>query len=58
VIVLVYLWLAHCEEQQMLARFGEAYRDYQRQSRCSAPAGGQWHQFAQASRNRQENDLG
>ena len=42
----------------LLARFGEAYRDYQRQSRCSAPAGGQWHQFAQASRNRQENDLG
>lgn len=56
VIVLVYAWLAYREEQQVLAQFGQAYRDYQRRVPMFIPRWGQWQEFAQASRNQQKGD--
>lgn len=50
VIVLVYVWLAWREEQQMLTHFGEAYRAYQRRVPMFIPRWGQWRNFAAASK--------
>ncbi len=44
-IVLAYGLLARREEQQMLARFGEEYREYQRQVPMFLPRRSQWRQF-------------
>lgn len=46
VIVLVYTWLAYREEEQMLARFGYAYRIYQRQVPMFIPRWSQWRRLA------------
>ena len=45
VIVLAYALLARREEKQMLERFGEAYRAYQRRVPMFMPRGGQWRQL-------------
>ncbi|MGC3874590.1 methyltransferase family protein [Halomonas sp. GXIMD04776] len=50
VIVLAYVWLAHREEKQMLARFGDAYRAYQRRVPMFIPRRGQWRELADTSR--------
>nr|WP_299246416.1 isoprenylcysteine carboxylmethyltransferase family protein [uncultured Halomonas sp.] len=50
VIVLTYVWLAHREEKQMLARFGDAYRAYQRRVPMFIPRWGQWRELADTSR--------
>lgn len=52
VIVLIYIWLAYREEKQVIARFGDAYRAYQRQVPMFIPHWGQWKQLASASRDR------
>lgn len=52
VIVLIYVWLAYREEKQVIARFGDAYRAYQRQVPMFIPHWGQWKQLASASRDR------
>ncbi|GGY71181.1 methyltransferase family protein [Marinobacter zhanjiangensis] len=52
VIVLIYVWLAYREEKQVIARFGDAYRAYQRQVPMFIPRWGQWKQLASASRGR------
>ncbi|XKH59122.1 isoprenylcysteine carboxylmethyltransferase family protein [Halomonas sediminis] len=49
VIVLIYVWLAYREEQQVIARFGDAYRAYQRQVPMFIPRWGQWRRLADAS---------
>ena len=49
VILLVYSWLAYREEQQMLAKFGDIYRAYQRQVPMFIPRWGQWRQFKETS---------
>lgn len=54
VIVLVYVWLARREEAQMIARFGDAYRTYQRQVPMFIPRRGQWRQLAGASQDRSD----
>ncbi|AJY52777.1 MULTISPECIES: methyltransferase family protein [Halomonadaceae] len=51
VIVLAYTWLAHREERQMLAWFGDAYRAYQRRVPMFIPRWGQWRKLAGSSRN-------
>ncbi len=51
VIVLIYVWLAYREEQQVIARFGEAYRTYQRQVPMFIPRWGQWRRLADASKD-------
>jgi len=45
VIVLVYVLLARREEKQMVERFGEAYRAYQRRVPMFIPRSGQWRQL-------------
>jgi protein-S-isoprenylcysteine O-methyltransferase Ste14 len=55
VIVLVYVWLAYREEEQMIARFGDAYRTYQRQVPMFIPRWGQWRQLADASQDRSDH---
>ncbi|SHF67734.1 Protein-S-isoprenylcysteine O-methyltransferase Ste14 [Modicisalibacter ilicicola DSM 19980] len=50
VIVLAYVWLAHREEKQMLARFGDAYRAYQRRVPMFIPRRGQWWELTDTSR--------
>jgi protein-S-isoprenylcysteine O-methyltransferase Ste14 len=52
VIVIVYTWLAYREETQMIARFGDAYRVYQRQVPMFIPRWGQWRRLAGASQDR------
>ena len=49
VIVLVYTWLARREEKQMLARFGDEYRAYQRRVPMFLPGWRQWRRLANAS---------
>lgn len=56
VVVLVYTWLARREEKQVLARFGQAYRDYQRRVPMFIPRWGQWRQLADASREHGDDD--
>ena len=51
VIVLAYVWLAHREEKQMLAQFGDTYRAYQRRVPMFIPRWGQWRTLADGSRN-------
>lgn len=46
VIVLAYTWLAHREERQMLTRFGDGYRAYQRRVPMFIPRWGQWRKLA------------
>lgn len=58
VIVLVYVWLAWREEQQMLAHFGEAYRAYQRRVPMFIPRWGQWRNFAAASKGGDRDEPG
>lgn len=48
VIVLIYVWLAYREEQQVIARFGDAYRAYQQQVPMFIPRWGQWRRLAGA----------
>lgn len=55
VIVLVYVWLAKREEKQMLARFGDAYLNYQQQVPMFIPRWGQWRRLADASRDRTDD---
>jgi|SRR6056297_1766967 len=55
VIVLVYVWLAYREEEQMIARFGDAYRTYQRQVPMFIPRWGQWRHLAEASHDRSDH---
>ncbi|MEQ5803367.1 isoprenylcysteine carboxylmethyltransferase family protein [Halomonas sp. H10-9-1] len=50
VIVLAYVWLAHREEKQMLARFGDAYRAYRHRVPMFIPRWGQWRELANSSR--------
>ncbi|MDF9436112.1 methyltransferase family protein [Chromohalobacter israelensis] len=50
VIVLAYVWLAHREEKQMLAQFGDAYRAYRRHVPMFIPRWGQWRELASSSR--------
>ena len=50
VIVLAYVWLAHREEKQMLARFGDDYRAYRRRVPMFIPRWGQWRELADTSR--------
>lgn len=52
VIVLAYVWLAHREEQQVIARFGDAYRAYQQQVPMFIPRWSQWRQLANAAQGR------
>jgi protein-S-isoprenylcysteine O-methyltransferase Ste14 len=49
-IVIAYTLLAHREERQMLARFGDQYRAYQRRVPMFFPAWGSWRQFVEHSR--------
>jgi len=42
VIVLIYVWLAYREKQQVIARFGDTYREYQGQVPMFIPRWGQW----------------
>lgn len=49
-IVLAYALLARKEERQMLAQFGEAYRDYQQRVPMFLPRWGQWRRLAAESR--------
>ncbi|ERJ19844.1 delta14-sterol reductase protein [Salinisphaera shabanensis E1L3A] len=56
VVVLVYTWLAWREEKQVLAQFGDAYRDYQRRVPMFIPRWGQWRRLASASRDRSNDD--
>lgn len=49
VIVGVYTWLARREEQQVLARFGDAYRAYERRVPMFLPRPSQWRRFADAA---------
>jgi protein-S-isoprenylcysteine O-methyltransferase Ste14 len=51
VIVLVYAWLARREEAQMINRFGDAYRTYQRQVPMFIPRWGKWRRLADASQD-------
>jgi protein-S-isoprenylcysteine O-methyltransferase Ste14 len=51
VIVGVYTWLARREEQQVLARFGDAYRAYQRRVPMFLPRPDQWRRFTDAARH-------
>lgn len=51
VIVLVYVWLAYREEEQMIPRFGDAYQTYQRQVPMFIPRWGQWRRFADTSQD-------
>lgn len=55
VIVLVYTWLAYREEEQMMARFGDAYRAYQRRVPMFVPRWRQWRRLADASMNRTDH---
>jgi protein-S-isoprenylcysteine O-methyltransferase Ste14 len=48
VIVLVYTWLAYREEKQMIARFGDTYRAYQRHVPMFIPRWNQWRELANA----------
>lgn len=50
VIVLAYVWLAHREEKQMLAQFGDVYRAYRRRVPMFIPRWGQWRELANNSR--------
>lgn len=56
VIVLVYVWLARREEAQMIVRFGDAYRTYQRHVPMFIPRWGQWRQLADASQDRSDSE--
>ncbi|KGE78577.1 MULTISPECIES: methyltransferase family protein [Halomonas] len=58
VIVLAYTWLAHREERQMLGRFGDAYRAYQRRVPMFIPRWGQWRELAESSRNTHDAQRG
>ena len=49
VIVLAYVWLAHREEQQMQAQFGDAYRAYRHRVPMFIPRWGQWRKLANSS---------
>lgn len=51
VVVLAYTWLAHREERQMLTRFGDGYRAYQRRVPMFIPRWGQWRKLAGTSSN-------
>jgi protein-S-isoprenylcysteine O-methyltransferase Ste14 len=42
IIVLAYVWLARKEEREMLQKFGDQYRDYQRRVPMFLPRWGQW----------------
>lgn len=46
IIVLTYTWLARKEEQVMLERYGEVYRDYMSQVPMFLPAFSRWREFA------------
>lgn len=50
VIVLTYTWLARREEREMLAHFGDTYREYRRRVPMFLPRPSQWRRFADASR--------
>lgn len=54
VIVLAYVWLAYREEQQVIARFGDAYRSYQQQVPMFIPRWSQWRHLAKASQDRSD----
>ena len=57
-IVITYAWLAHREEQQMLAHFGDAYRAYQRRVPMFIPRWGQWRTLADGSRISHDEQAG
>jgi protein-S-isoprenylcysteine O-methyltransferase Ste14 len=48
-IVIAYFRLARKEERQMLERFGEDYRSYQRRVPMFLPVRGKWRRFIQSS---------
>lgn len=50
-IVLVYVRLARKEEREMLARFGDVYRDYRERVPMFFPRRREWNQFFIALRN-------
>lgn len=54
VIVIAYVWLAYREEQQVIARFGDAYRSYQQQVPMFIPRWSQWRHLAKASQGRSD----
>lgn len=49
VIVLAYVWLARSEEREMVERFGEEYRAYQRRTPMFVPRIGGWRQLVDHS---------
>ena len=49
-IVIAYTLLAYREERQMLERFGNQYRAYQRRVPRFFPGWGHWRQFVEHSR--------
>lgn len=55
VIVMIYVWLAYREEQQVIARFGDTYREYQRQVPMFIPRWGQWRHLANVSQDVNDN---
>lgn len=58
IIVLAYSLLARREEQQMVARFGDEYREYQRQVPMFLPRMAQWRQFVARANARPVDDTG
>lgn len=56
VIVLAYVLLARKEERQMVAEFGDTYRDYQRRVPMFIPGWGRWSQLASYSRISEEDE--
>ena len=55
VIVPIYVWLAYREDQQEIARFGDTYREYQRQVPMFIPPWGQWRRLANVSQDLNDN---